>query len=70
MPIYEYQCEDCKDQFEILTTSSTSSEKIICSKCKSTNVKKIISAAVIGRNNGSPLSPPNQSGCGAKSGFS
>ncbi len=72
MPIYEYQCNDCNSQFEILTTSSTSTEEVTCDKCKSKNVKKILSAGIIGRNSGPSLSSHSQSGCGAatKSGFS
>jgi len=31
MPIYEYQCNDCNTIFEILVTSATGSDKVVCS---------------------------------------
>jgi len=42
MPIFEFQCEDCGEVFEELILGSDS-EKVICKKCKSSNVKKLIS---------------------------
>ena len=70
MPIYEYTCNDCNTTFEILTTSSESTEKVHCSVCKSENVRKVISAGSI-RSGSGPLFPKAaQPGCGGKSGFS
>ena len=43
MPIYEYHCEKCDCEFETLVISS--SEKIVCPKCESPKVKKLMSAA-------------------------
>ncbi len=42
MPIYEYECMDCGTKFEQLVLSST--EKVRCSKCDSTEVQKKLSA--------------------------
>ncbi len=41
MPIYEFQCEDCGEVFEEFVFRKD--EKIVCKKCKSENVKKLIS---------------------------
>ncbi|HAW52410.1 MAG TPA: FmdB family transcriptional regulator [Flavobacteriales bacterium] len=41
MPIFEFECRDCSNKFEILTKAQ---EKIYCPKCKSCNLDKLISA--------------------------
>jgi len=43
LPIYEYECRDCKEQFEELRRITDKSQ-IICVNCKSTNVQKLVSA--------------------------
>ena len=70
MPIYEYQCKDCDNIFEILTTSSKISEKIQCNKCKSAKVNKVISAGSFRLNPGTSLPSAPSLGCAGKSGFS
>ena len=40
MPIFEYKCQDCGAQFEKIITSSSSG--VICGKCESPNVDKLI----------------------------
>ncbi|WP_458778468.1 FmdB family zinc ribbon protein [Desulforhopalus sp. 52FAK] len=62
MPIYEYKCNDCNEVFEILSTSAKDNKKVVCTKCGSENVTKLISA-------GSPVSL-TPAGCGGNSGFS
>lgn len=41
MPIYEYACSKCKNNFEEIVFSST--EDINCPKCKSKKVEKLMS---------------------------
>ncbi len=41
MPIFEYVCPDCAEEFETLVFSST--KEIKCPKCGSTNPQKKIS---------------------------
>ena len=41
MPIYEYTCSSCGEEFEELVLGSD--EKISCPKCKSGKVKKKMS---------------------------
>lgn len=43
MILYEFICQECRTEFEEFQDFS-SSEKIICPKCKSTKVKKLLSA--------------------------
>jgi putative FmdB family regulatory protein len=42
MPIYEYCCDQCQNEFEKLVFNA--SEKIICPKCKSKKVHRMMSA--------------------------
>ena len=46
MPIYEYQCLNCDNQFEALVFSSDETEPA-CSQCQSANVAKLMSAGCI-----------------------
>ncbi|MDH3327988.1 MAG: zinc ribbon domain-containing protein [Desulfobulbaceae bacterium] len=70
MPIYEFVCKDCKEHFEVLTTSS-SPNAIKCKKCGSLNVKKTISASSFRMGHGGTSIPSGAlSGCSPKSGFS
>ncbi len=40
MPIYEYQCRDCKQEFELLVRSDT---RLACPGCDSTQLDKQLS---------------------------
>ena len=42
MPIYEYKCGQCQNEFEKLVLNT--SEKIACPKCKSKKVHRVMSA--------------------------
>ncbi|MFO7931672.1 MAG: zinc ribbon domain-containing protein [Desulfosalsimonas sp.] len=44
MPIYEYQCEDCKKVFEVIVMGSDP-ETPACEKCGSRRVARRITAA-------------------------
>jgi putative FmdB family regulatory protein len=70
MPIYEYKCNVCKKQFEILVTSIASADGIVCTDCKSPDIRKIISSSSYRLNKGSSIPSGSLSGCSAKSGFS
>ena len=48
MPIYEYQCRSCEDQYEYLVRSR-SEDRPICPRCGSQDARKLISSASIGR---------------------
>lgn len=43
MPIYEYHCTDCGDDFERFIRSMFSKETIICPECGSDHVSKAFS---------------------------
>ncbi len=44
MPVYEYQCNGCKAVFtELLTVRDMETAKVTCPKCRSQDVKRVIS---------------------------
>jgi putative FmdB family regulatory protein len=44
MPIYEYKCNACGEEFEKLVFSSLASDDVKCEKCGSTEVERKVSA--------------------------
>ncbi|MBP7869954.1 MAG: zinc ribbon domain-containing protein [Candidatus Saccharicenans sp.] len=48
MPLYEYVCLHCQHRFEALVKAR--SENVICPRCQSQKVKKLISSFGIGGN--------------------
>lgn len=71
MPIYEYRCDQCRNHFEELATSASTTVEISCPKCGSREVKKTISASSFRINSGGSSIPAGAlSGCSTKSGFS
>ncbi|HBC45998.1 MAG TPA: hypothetical protein DCZ43_03025 [candidate division Zixibacteria bacterium] len=52
MPIYEYKCHKCGEKFEIFTLSQ-SDTSVICPKCGSENIERVMSSfASTGTNSG------------------
>lgn len=43
MPVYEFQCSDCGDTFEIMGSYAEREKAHTCPKCGSSNVKQAIS---------------------------
>ncbi len=43
MPIYEYHCQDCGEDFEVFVLSVSKAEEAECPKCRSHNTKRKIS---------------------------
>jgi len=48
MPIYEYRCEACGENFDLFVRSLTQQKEPKCPHCGSTNVKKAISLFGVG----------------------
>ena len=40
MPIYEYECRECHDRFELLLLSST---RPACPACEATDIERLVS---------------------------
>jgi len=43
MPIYEYKCKKCDENFELFVRVSSQQDKPACPECGSSKVKKAIS---------------------------
>lgn len=51
MPLYEYRCSDCKTKFELLVTRQQADD-IICMKCHSDKVRRLLSTFAVPRGGG------------------
>ncbi len=61
MPIYEYKCAKCDEEFEALVFRAD--EEIACPQCKGDRVKRLMS--VCGFKSSESYTPPSgSSGCG------
>ena len=43
MPLYEFHCNDCQDQFEELVRSSSAVDEVRCPVCGSSQVRRKVS---------------------------
>ena len=43
MPIYEFKCKSCGDEFDKLTTSDWRSAGVSCETCESTELERMVS---------------------------
>jgi putative FmdB family regulatory protein len=66
MPLYEYACQDCGQESELLVTNSSQPK---CPKCGSTKVDKLLSI-VAAPSRGTPTADrgPSAGPCGAHCG--
>ena len=55
MPIYEYECKECRERFEKLVRSTANPPAIECPKCGSDNVQKALSLFGFGMSKGGGL---------------
>lgn len=44
MPIYEFKCLDCDEYMEILVMNKQDEVEMVCSKCGSGNLERILSS--------------------------
>jgi len=57
MPIYEFKCVDCDEYMEILVMNKQDEVEMVCSKCGSGNLERILSStnhAIAGGGAGQP----------------
>jgi len=48
MPIYEYRCQACGEEFEKLVRSSTDADQVECPRCHQVHVKRRLSLFGLG----------------------
>jgi putative FmdB family regulatory protein len=68
MPIYEFICNKCGDEFETILSSTDTSE-VTCASCASKDVKKVLSATSFKVSGATGAAGSAPAGCGS-SGFS
>jgi len=70
MPIYEYQCLDCGERFEVLQRMGAGGEGLTCPQCRKSRVTKQFSTFASGAGS-SPSATASAAAatCGAGSGF-
>jgi len=44
MPIYEYQCTQCGEKFEVRQSIGEDGSKLTCTKCNAQNPKRLFSS--------------------------
>ena len=42
MPLFEFRCRDCGSRFEVLTSYQQSLSQMLCTTCRSQNVRKLV----------------------------
>lgn len=71
MPIYEYRCENCQNEYEELTRRGTRDEEVECPECGAHESHRVLSAFAVsgGGGGGGNSGGGGGGGCGS-SGFS
>ncbi|HOX39721.1 MAG TPA: zinc ribbon domain-containing protein [Candidatus Brocadiia bacterium] len=65
MPIYEFHCDACKEDFEVFLQGFSQRIKPECPKCKSDRIRKKMSGFMAGASKSSSAkSSGNGGGCG------
>lgn len=67
MPIFEYECKSCSNQFEELVSSRETA--VVCPSCNSTDTRKLMSVFAASNSGGGAVPSCYSPGCGS-SGFS
>lgn len=72
MPIYEYRCKNCGNEFELLRSISQADSDIVCEFCGERQAQKLFStfAASAGSTAGYGTASNADACCQASSGFS
>lgn len=70
MPLYEYQCNDCGEEFEKMVPFSQANQSQPCPFCQSQDTRKKISTIAFRGNSLSMTSVSTSDSCGSRGGFS
>jgi putative FmdB family regulatory protein len=66
VPIYEYQCSSCGNQFEMIHGASDKDLKIVCAKCGAANPRRVVSTFSCGGSKS--IETGSSSSCGPRPG--
>lgn len=58
MPIYSYVCKKCGEKFDLLVGVTAKKVEMVCPKCKSENIEKVLAAFSVGSSSKSGNSCP------------
>lgn len=47
MPLYDYECNVCKNVFAVLTEWSQRKEGVVCTKCAGSEVRRVLSTFAV-----------------------
>lgn len=67
MPIYEYKCNKCANEFEVLVLGSN--DEVHCPKCQDADVSRLMSGFAH-KSEGAPMVSSSGGGCSSCSGGS
>jgi putative FmdB family regulatory protein len=62
MPIYEYECKECRHKYEVLQMTKENEGDLRCPQCGALNVVKLLSAFSPGSNSGNTKTDSCSSG--------
>lgn len=68
MPIYEYKCKKCQNDFEALVWTSREEEMVECPKCNARDVERILSPFAKSSGSSGSGGGLSSSACGPSSG--
>jgi putative FmdB family regulatory protein len=67
MPIYEYICKDCKNEFEVIRPMSQADAPMACAKCGGEDIKRKLSR-FYAESGGSAVAGTSAPSCGSCAG--
>ncbi len=70
MPLYEYHCNECGEEFEKMVRFSEANQSPVCPVCQSEDTRKKISAIAARGNPLGGVSLSSGGSCGSRGGFS
>jgi putative FmdB family regulatory protein len=62
MPIYEYECRNCNERFEVIQKTGEGNEDLCCPKCNSVRPERLLSAFCSGASKGGGPAHTHSSG--------
>ena len=70
MPLYEYRCNECGTEFEMMLRFSEADRQPACPKCESSQTQKKLSAVASFGTAASGIDNNSRASCGTRGGFS
>lgn len=69
MPLYEYRCDACDNEYEELTRRGTRDDEVACPECGAHESHRVLSAFAVSGLSVGAGSSGGGGGCGGSSGF-